>query len=135
MAREDKTRMAVLDRSIRHAMIGAKAVKSYLTFAIVIFAASPAYAQAEPARAAKAYLHCLLAHTLDEPSGDEEVDREDGPGQMSPRISCLYGRMRGDRGDKLRLGGRGDRALCLPIDAQIAATERRPEGFAILSVT
>jgi hypothetical protein len=64
--------MAVLDRSIRPAMIGAKAVKSYLTFAIVIFAASPAYAQADPARAEKAYLHCLLAHTLDEPSGEEE---------------------------------------------------------------
>jgi hypothetical protein len=52
-------------------MIGAKAVKPYLTFAIVVFAASPAFAQAEPARAEKAYLHCLLAHTLDEPSGDE----------------------------------------------------------------
>ena len=52
-------------------MIGAKAVKPYLTFAIVVFAASPACAQAEPARAEKAYLHCLLAHTLDEPSGDE----------------------------------------------------------------
>ena len=53
-------------------MIGAKAVKSYLTFAIVVFAASPVCAQAEPAQAEKAYLHCLLAHTLDEPSGDEE---------------------------------------------------------------
>jgi hypothetical protein len=53
-------------------MIGAKAVKPYLTFAIVVFAASPACAQAEPARAEKAYLHCLLAHTLDGPSGDEE---------------------------------------------------------------
>jgi hypothetical protein len=52
-------------------VIGAKAVKSYLTFAIVVFAASPACAQAEPARAEKAYLRCLLAHTLDEPSGDE----------------------------------------------------------------
>jgi hypothetical protein len=72
VARENKTRMAVLDRSIRHAMIDAKAVKSYLTFAIVIFAASPAYAQAEPARAEKAYLRCLLAHTLDERLGDEE---------------------------------------------------------------
>ena len=51
--------------------IGAKAVKPYLTFAIVVFAASPACAQAEPARAEKAYLHCLLAHTLDELSGDE----------------------------------------------------------------
>ena len=70
MAREDKTRMAVLDRSIRHAMIGAKAVKSYLTFAIVILAASPACAQAEPARAEKAYLHCLLAQALDKPPGD-----------------------------------------------------------------
>ena len=46
-------------------------MKSYLTFAIVVFAASPACAQAEPARAEKAYLRCLLAHTLDEPSGDE----------------------------------------------------------------
>ena len=53
-------------------MIGAKAVKSYLTFAIVVFAASPACAQAEPARAEKAYLRCLLAHALDAPSGDEE---------------------------------------------------------------
>jgi hypothetical protein len=53
-------------------VIGAKAVKSYLTFAIVVFAASPACAQGEPARAEKAYLHCLLAHTLDEPSRDEE---------------------------------------------------------------
>jgi hypothetical protein len=53
-------------------VIGAKAVKSYLTFAIVVFAASPACAQAEPARAEKAYLHCLLAHALDEPSGDEK---------------------------------------------------------------
>ena len=52
-------------------VIGAKAVKSYLTFAIV-FAASPACAQAEPARAEKAYLRCLLAHALDAPSGDEE---------------------------------------------------------------
>jgi hypothetical protein len=53
-------------------VIGAKAVKSYLTFAIVVFAASPACAQAEPARAEKAYLQCLLAHALDEPSGDEK---------------------------------------------------------------
>ena len=53
-------------------MIGAKAVKSYLTFAIVVFAASPACAQAEPARAEKAYLRCLLAHAFDEPSGDED---------------------------------------------------------------
>jgi hypothetical protein len=53
-------------------VIGAKAVKSYLTFAIVVFAASPACAQAEPARAEKAYLRCLLAHALDAPSGDEE---------------------------------------------------------------
>ena len=53
-------------------MIGAKAVKSCLTFAIVVFAASPACAQAEPARAEKAYLHCLLAHTLDKPSGADE---------------------------------------------------------------
>jgi hypothetical protein len=53
-------------------VIGAKAVKPYLTLAIVVFAASPACAQAEPARAEKAYLHCLLAHTLDGPSGDEE---------------------------------------------------------------
>jgi hypothetical protein len=47
-------------------------LKPYLTFAIVVFAASPACAQAEPARAEKAYLHCMLAHALDEPSGDEE---------------------------------------------------------------
>jgi hypothetical protein len=47
-------------------------VKFYLTFAIVILTASPAYAQAEPARAEKAYLHCLLVHALDEPSGDEK---------------------------------------------------------------
>jgi hypothetical protein len=53
-------------------MIGAKAVKPYLTFAIVVFAASPACAQAEPAWAEKAFLHCLLAHTFDEPSGEEE---------------------------------------------------------------
>jgi hypothetical protein len=53
-------------------VIGAKAVKPCLTFAIVVFAASPACAQAEPARAEKAYLHCLLTHALDEPSGDEE---------------------------------------------------------------
>jgi hypothetical protein len=53
-------------------VIGAKAVKPYLTLAIVVFAASPACAQAEPARAERAYLHCLLAHALDEPSGDEE---------------------------------------------------------------
>jgi hypothetical protein len=53
-------------------MIGAKAVKPYLTSAIAIFAASPACAQAEPARAEKAYLRCPLAHTLDERSGDEE---------------------------------------------------------------
>jgi hypothetical protein len=52
-------------------VIGAKAVKPYLTFAIVVFAASLACAQVEPAPAEKAYLHCLLAHTLDEPSGDE----------------------------------------------------------------
>ena len=53
-------------------MIGAKAVKSFLTFAIVVFAASPACAQAEPARAEKAYLQCLLAHALDAPAGDEK---------------------------------------------------------------
>jgi hypothetical protein len=53
-------------------VIGAKAVKSYLAFAIAVFAASPACAQGEPARAEKAYLHRLLAHALDEPSGDEE---------------------------------------------------------------
>jgi hypothetical protein len=53
-------------------MFGAKAVKPYLTFAVVVFAASPACAQGEPARAEKAYLYCLLAHTLDEPSGDAE---------------------------------------------------------------
>jgi hypothetical protein len=53
-------------------VIGAKAVKSYLTFAIVVFAASPACARAEPARAEKAYLQWLLAHALDAPSGDEK---------------------------------------------------------------
>jgi hypothetical protein len=53
-------------------VIGAKAVKSFLTFAIVVFAASPACAQAEPARAEKAYLQCLLAHALDAPAGDEK---------------------------------------------------------------
>jgi hypothetical protein len=46
-------------------------VKSYRTFAIVVFAASPACAQAEPAQAEKAYLRCLLAHALDEPSSNE----------------------------------------------------------------
>jgi hypothetical protein len=46
-------------------------VKSYLLFAIIVFAASPASAQEEPARAEKAYLRCLLAHALDEPSGNE----------------------------------------------------------------
>jgi hypothetical protein len=53
-------------------IIRAKAVKPYLTFAIVIFAASPACAQADPAGPEQAYLHCLLAHALDERSGDEE---------------------------------------------------------------
>jgi hypothetical protein len=53
-------------------VIGAKAVKTYLTFAIVVFAASPACAQAAPARAEKAYLQCLLAHSLDAQSGDEK---------------------------------------------------------------
>jgi hypothetical protein len=47
-------------------------VKPYLTFAIFVCAASAARAQAEPARAEKAYLQCLLAHTLDQSSGDEE---------------------------------------------------------------
>jgi hypothetical protein len=45
---------------------------AFAAIAIVVFAASPACAQAEPARAEKAYLHCLLAHTLDEPSGADE---------------------------------------------------------------
>jgi hypothetical protein len=53
-------------------VIGAKAVKSYLTFATIVFAASPALAQAEPARAEKAYLRCLVSHTLDGPPGDEK---------------------------------------------------------------
>lgn len=53
-------------------IIRAKAVKPYLTFAIVIFAASPACARADPARPEQAYLHRLLAHALDERSGDEE---------------------------------------------------------------
>ena len=48
------------------------AVKPYLAFATVVFAASPARAQTEPARAEKAYLHCLLAHAFDGPSGEEE---------------------------------------------------------------
>jgi hypothetical protein len=47
-------------------------VKSYLAFAIIVFAASPTSAQEEPARAEKAYLRCGLAHALDEPSGDEK---------------------------------------------------------------
>jgi hypothetical protein len=40
--------------------------------ALGAFLASPACAQGDPARAEKAYLQCLLAHALDEPSGDEK---------------------------------------------------------------
>jgi hypothetical protein len=40
--------------------------------AIVVFAASPACAQNDPAKAEKAYLHCLLTHALAAPSGDEK---------------------------------------------------------------
>lgn len=40
--------------------------------AIVVLAASPACAQGVPARAEKAYMQCLLAHALDERSGDEK---------------------------------------------------------------
>jgi hypothetical protein len=45
---------------------------AFAAVAIVVFAASPACAQGDPASAEKAYLQCLLAHALDEPSGDEK---------------------------------------------------------------
>jgi hypothetical protein len=45
---------------------------AFNAIAIVVVAAFPACAQGVPARAEKAYLQCLLAHALDEQSGDEK---------------------------------------------------------------
>jgi hypothetical protein len=45
-------------------------MKSYFTFAIIVFAASHASAQEEPARAEKAYLRCLLAHSHEPPGAE-----------------------------------------------------------------
>jgi hypothetical protein len=47
-------------------------VSAFTAIAIIVFAASPACAQGDPARAEKAYLKCLLTQALDEPSGDEK---------------------------------------------------------------
>ena len=48
---------------------------------------------------------------------------------------ATWTKVRCDRSYKLPHGGQHDRALCLPIHAQIAATETRLQGFATLSLT
>jgi DNA invertase Pin-like site-specific DNA recombinase len=97
-------------------------VKSYLAFAITVFAASPASAQEEPARAEKAYLRCGLAHALDEPPGNERKAVA-----MMMLYTCAHefhaymSECDATGAYKLRHGSRRDRAVCRPIRAQIAA--------------
>ena len=108
-------------------MIGAKAVKSFLTFAIVVFAASPACAQAEPARAEKAYLQCLLAHALDAPAGDEKSVVMMVLDKCAQELQGYMDECAATGATNCLMASQHDRALCLPIHAQIAATEMRPK--------